>query len=164
MLTKQAFSLIELMIVIAIIGVLSAIAIPSYKDHSKRAQVVEIINSILLPLKHELATSYNQTGAFPNSYLGSIANAAVLVPMPGNTNIKLKYQTNATAAVLGVDIATSYLDLRGPSSNFNRIHGGFTIVNGILIWYCGIYSTSDADVKYLPSSCKHNNVGALLGF
>jgi type IV pilus assembly protein PilA len=62
--SHSGFTLIELMIVVAIIGILAAVALPAYQDYIARAQVTEAIN-IMTGLKIELTTAYGETGVCP---------------------------------------------------------------------------------------------------
>ena len=64
MIKQSGFTLIELMVVVAIIGVLSAIAIPQYQNYVARAQVAEGF-SLLGSGKMAVAESYNENGSFP---------------------------------------------------------------------------------------------------
>src|SRR6267154_3710456 len=61
---QKGFTLIELMIVVAIIGILAAIAIPAYQDYTIRAQVTEGLN-LADAVKVAVADFYTQNGAFP---------------------------------------------------------------------------------------------------
>ncbi len=61
---QKGFTLIELMIVIAIIGILAAIAIPAYQDYTIRAQVTEGLN-LAGALKAGIAEFYAQNGSWP---------------------------------------------------------------------------------------------------
>src|ERR1700681_2004660 len=79
---QKGFTLIELMIVIAIIGILAAIAIPAYQNYTIRAQVTEGL-SLADPFKTAVSEFYQNQGTFP---LGVSANgSATTIPMPGNS-------------------------------------------------------------------------------
>lgn len=156
--TQQGFTLIELMIVVAIIGILAAIAIPAYQDYTVRAQVTEGLN-LASDLKASVGEAFAIDGVWPadNGTLGitqvksgkyvsdvSVAN--------GTINITFGNQANAEAFANG-----SILSLRPTVS-----------ANGDVIWNCGYRAeqgtdpssgaadanTSNVLEKYLPSSCR----------
>src|ERR1700750_744654 len=79
---QKGFTLIELMIVIAIIGILAAIAIPAYQDYTIRSQVTEGLN-LAGSIKAEVAEYFAQNGAWPTSITGgagTLGHAVTEVP------------------------------------------------------------------------------------
>ena len=147
---QQGFTLIELMIVIAIIGVLAAIAIPAYQDYLARAQMTEGIqlmggvevnlaeqyqsdNAILLPLT-TLYTSAIQQGGSVGRYTASLTP----VNIPGTTSVFGLYATMKGAGKVNSNIV-------GKSVEIWTTNGGKS-------WFCGPASATPVPTKYLPSS------------
>ena len=73
--TQQGFTLIELMIVVAIIGILASMAIPAYQSYTVRSQVTEGLN-LTGPIKNAVALHYNDSGAFPTDNADAALEAA----------------------------------------------------------------------------------------
>ena len=101
---QQGFTLIELMIVVAIIGILAAIAIPAYQDYTIRAQVSEGLN-LTGACKAAVTEFYQDTGGFPtdNTEAG-LANAA---------DIEGKYTVSVTVEAGGLCVAEDALQQDG---------------------------------------------------
>lgn len=94
---QKGFTLIELMIVVAIIGILAAIAIPAYQDYTIRAQVTEGVN-LIAGAKAAVTETYNDTGALPTT------NSAA--GLPTAASIRGSYVTQVSLGANGVIVAT----------------------------------------------------------
>src|SRR6188474_1287622 len=70
---QKGFTLIELMIVVAIIGILAAVAVPAYQDYIARAQVSEAV-SLTTGAKTPIAEYYNEKGLWPSAATDVISN------------------------------------------------------------------------------------------
>ncbi|WP_324691724.1 pilin [Cobetia sp. D5] len=152
---KQAgFTLIELMIVVAIIGILAAIAIPRYQDYTVRAKMSEVIN-MMTPAKASISESYVSNGAFPATALA----AGVEDGAQGNYIASAAYATagegdEATATIIyTLDTAANGV----PSEVAGKKVGmKASIVNGAVDWACGIPSADNVEEQYLPGSCRES--------
>jgi len=139
--TKQkGFTLIELMIVVAIIGILAAVAIPAYNDYIKKSKVAEA-SQLFSGAKTELGTYYADKGAFPS---GSDWTATPSVVSKGTYVTRLDYDGTNTANPK----VTATLLAFGGSDKIIWLYNGTN-------WKCDkTTSGTTVDPKYLPSVCK----------
>jgi type IV pilus assembly protein PilA len=155
--SQQGLTLIELMIVIAIIGILGALALPAYQDYSIRARVSEML----------LAAGGCKTAV--NEALSSASEADVSAALPkACENQSSKYVSSIGVDANGVITVVGNHDaLRGNTSasansiSLTPLQTGNTAVNGstdggktIAGWKCGPATANALPLKYLPASCK----------
>ena len=140
---QKGFTLIELMIVVAIIGILAAIAIPAYQDYTRRTHVSEGM-SLSSGVKATAAEFRSSEGKWPDS--NTDAGLAAATDISGNavTSVTLASASgNATISIL-------YNNKVDPTGNRTLVVSG-TDASGAIQWNC---SSFDGPTKYLPSSCR----------
>jgi type IV pilus assembly protein PilA len=157
---QKGFTLIELMIVVAIIGILAAIAIPAYQDYTVRAQVTEGLN-LAGAVKTGVAEAFANTGTWPADNLAA-----------GGDNVNLpKGKYVLSVLVAGGGITIKY----GDQANTNILNSTLGLrpglsLNNDVIWMCGtaaqpaglanfgaVASTapvSNISPKYVPKACR----------
>ena len=138
---QQGFTLIELMIVIAIIGILAAIAIPAYQDYVVRSQVSEGL-SLADGSKTAIAEFYSNTGHLPLS--NSSAGLAAATSIQGNY-VKSVTNTSGLVAVL-FNSTKANKAIQGKTLNLSAIPSA-----GSTKWTC---KSTDIPNKYLPTNCR----------
>ena len=154
---QKGFTLIELMIVVAIIGILAAIAIPAYQDYTIRAQVTEGLN-LASDLKAGVGEVYAQTGDFTGIGLAQVG-------VSGTGSKSVKYVT-------GIDVVNGVITITYGGAQANAKISGATLslspgsnANEDVVWVCGnkappsgvtvgtTGATSLLD-KYMPANCR----------
>ncbi|HEZ1779940.1 TPA: pilin [Neisseria meningitidis] len=163
---QKGFTLIELMIVIAIVGILAAVALPAYQDYTARAQVSE---AILLAEGQKSAVTeyYLNHGEWPaNNSSAGVATSP--------SDIKGKY-------VQSVTVANGVITAQMASSNVNKEIKDKKLSlwakrqDGSVKWFCGqpvqranadtdtaVTAASDKqiDTKHLPSTCRDDSTAS----
>ena len=139
---QQGFTLIELMIVVAIIGILAAVAIPAYQDYTIRAKVTEGL-SLASAGKTAVSEYFASNGFLPGA--NTTAGMALATSIAGN-NVR------SVEVVTGGDITVTYSG--NPIDASTLILHPTTAAGGV-VWNCSIaVAGGDLEPKYRPSTCR----------
>ena len=154
---QHGLTLIELMIVIAVIGILGALALPAYQDYTVRAKASEMLlaaNGCKTAVNEAIssASDANVSAALPkvcesqtSKYVASVAvDGNGVITVVGNHDA-LRGSTSASAnAVALTPLQTGDTPINGNTDGGKTISG----------WRCGPAGSNGLPVKYLPASCK----------
>ena len=138
---QKGFTLIELMIVVAIIGILAAIALPAYQDYTARAQMSEAL-VLADGQKGAVTEYYADKGAFPGN--NTSAGVAAASSIAGKYVEAVHIRTNGviTASMRTTNVAAG---IGGTSLTLTPTAG-----SGSVTWNC----TSSASAKFIPAACR----------
>ena len=143
---QQGFTLIELMIVVAIIGILAAVALPAYQDYTNRAKMTEVVGFL-----SSAKTSVGECLLSQNAVGSCDTNAEA--GMPAAATITSTYVQSVTVGATGGNV-TITAEIQGTGNT--TLDGGNLVMTGALsgagvTWGCG----SSANIgQFVPANCR----------
>jgi type IV pilus assembly protein PilA len=152
---QQGFTLIELMIVIAIVAILVALAVPAYQDYAIRAKAGECINAAAVP-KLQISEYYETVGNFPTDIneagmtgTGDSQYCDNYTTYNGVANTSANFNIEINSNDIGCNDCTEAM--------LTPLMTGVPNASGGVDWRCSRGGVEPEDLKFLPSTCRGSN-------
>ena len=148
---QQGFTLIELMIVIAIVGILAAVALPAYQDYTVRAKLSEPM-ARASEAKTSVAEYFASKGFLPTNGSTDVFNTAGAGKVESVGWTKTNTSNGSINVVINTVAATNGIVELGGNNTLTFV-GNAANASGVMVWTCGGTGTTVV-AKYRPGSCK----------
>jgi len=144
---QKGFTLIELMIVVAIVGILAAVALPAYQDYISRSKITEPVG-LLDGLRTDINGYYTDQNSFPT--------LRQLTAYAGPKAISGKFTSTIDDAAAGTGgrFLATMKNSAGANLAGKTIQMSFFTVGGVLKHTCKAPASGGVPVKYMPTECR----------
>lgn len=177
--SKHGYTLVELLIVVAIIGILAGMTLPTYQMNTTKARMATVVR-VLDGVMHDVLTDYARQGGTPSSIYGitgtGVGGYGSYIQPNETTNLHYVSgqgwsKTGAMVAVtvpavVGEGIPGFVESTNGSDGVYNSVVMAFYDLNGSIVLYCGRWDSTNqlyVPPDFLPTGCQNDNIKDLVG-